>query len=345
MTMLKKFLSFILLFFSGICFCQTSDFLKGESLFKENKVEEAVPYLKNAISQGGNPKAYNYLALSYHKLGMYEESLEVCSEGMKVSGTDKKVLAFNAGNVCFEMEDYYTAERWFSLAIAANRIYAPPVLNRANTELKQNKYLAALEDYKLYLDLSPNDGQKPEIEQLIQLLEGWKKAEEERIAEEKCLKEEEERILAEQKRLDAEEAALTAATAASAAQAEEEKAKAAEEKAKADEALQQQLNEKFAEQARLLEEQREELKKLIEEQKAAQEAQRLENAKRQEETAKWEAENARRAEEEAKRAEEDAARRRKLLEDVAASLQNSGSSNMNAGAEGTVDYGYETELE
>lgn len=344
MTMLKKFLSFILLFFSGICFCQTSDFLKGESLFKENKVEEAVPYLKNAISQGGNPKAYNYLALSYHKLGMYEESLEVCSEGMKVSGTDKKVLAFNAGNVCFEMEDYYTAERWFSLAIAANRIYAPPVLNRANTELKQNKYLAALEDYKLYLDLSPNDGQKPEIEQLIQLLEGWKKAEEERIAEEKRLKEEE-RILAEQKRLDAEEAALTAATAASAAQAEEEKAKAAEEKAKADEALQQQLNEKFAEQARLLEEQREELKKLIEEQKAAQEAQRLENAKRQEETAKWEAENARRAEEEAKRAEEDAARRRKLLEDVAASLQNSGSSNMNAGAEGTVDYGYETELE
>ena len=76
MTMLKKFLSFILLFFSGICFCQTSDFLKGESLFKENKVEEAVPYLKNAISQGGNPKAYNYLALSYHKLGMYEEAIK-----------------------------------------------------------------------------------------------------------------------------------------------------------------------------------------------------------------------------------------------------------------------------
>ena len=57
------------------------------------------------------------------------------------------------------------------------------------------------------------------------------------------------------------------------------------------------------------------------------------------------------AEEEAARAEaeriaaEEAARRRKLLEDVAASLQNTETENMSAGAEGTVEYDYETELE
>ncbi len=320
--MIKKIFSLILLVAGGICFCQSSDFLKGESLFKENKVEEAVPFLKNAISQGGNPKAYNYLALAYHKLGMHEESLEVCSDGMKVSGTDKKVLAFNAGNVCFDMGDYYTAERWYSLAIAANRIYAPPVLNRANTELKQKKFLAALEDYKLYLDLSPNDRQKPEIEQIIALLEGWKKGEDDRLAE--------------QKRIEAEEARISA---------EAERASKEKEAKELDAALQQQLNEKFAEQAALLEAQREELRKLIEEQKAVQEAQRAEAEKRAEEAAKREAESAMRVAEAAKKAEEDAARRRKLLEDVAASLQNSGSSNMNAGAEGTIDYGYETELE
>ena len=336
MTMIKKIFSLILLVAGGICFCQSSDFLKGESLFKENKVEEAVPFLKNAISQGGNPKAYNYLALAYHKLGMHEESLEVCSDGMKVSGTDKKVLAFNAGNVCFDMGDYYTAERWYSLAIAANRIYAPPVLNRANTELKQKKFLAALEDYKLYLDLSPNDRQKPEIEQIIALLEGWKKGEDDRLAEEQRLKNEEARILAEQKRIEAEEARISA---------EAERASKEKGAKELDAALQQQLNEKFAEQAALLEAQREELRKLIEEQKAVQEAQRAEAEKRAEEAAKREAESAMRAAEAAKKAEEDAARRRKLLEDVAASLQNSGSSNMNAGAEGTIDYGYETELE
>ena len=82
-------------------------------------------------------------------------------------------------------------------------------------------------------------------------------------------------------------------------------------------------------------------------QKALLEAQqqRAEAEKRAEEAAKREAESAMRVAEAAKKAEEDAARRRKLLEDVAASLQNSGSSNMNAGAEGTIDYGYETELE
>lgn len=334
--MLKKLFNLTLFFIGGLCFCQSAGFQKGESLFKENRVEEAVPLLKNAISEGNSPKAYNYLALCYHKLGMYQESLEVCSDGMKVAGTDKKVLAFNAGNVCFDMGDYYTAERWYSLAIAANRIYAPPVLNRANAELKQQKFMAALEDYKLYLDLSPNDRQKPEIEQLIAILEGWKKGEEDRIAEEKRLLDEEARILAEQKRLEQEDARL----AAEAARAAKER-----ESRELDSALQKQLEEKFAQQAALIEAQREELKKLIEEQKAAQEAQRLENARREEEAARREIEAAQRATEAARKAEEDAARRRKLLEDVAASLQNSGSSNMNAGAEGTLDYGYESELE
>jgi len=46
-----------------------------------------------------------------------------------------------------------------------------------------------------------------------------------------------------------------------------------------------------------------------------------------------------------RQAAEEAERRKRLLEDVAASLQDSESQNMSAGAEGTVDYGYESELE
>lgn len=317
----------------GTCFAQSADFLKGEALFKENKVDEAIPLLKNAISEGGNPKAYNYLALSYYKLGLFQESLDVCTEGMKAAGTDKKILAFNAGNVCFDMGEYYTAERWYTIAMAANRIYAPPVLNRANAELKQQKFLASLEDYKLYLDLSPNDKQKPEIEQLIALLENWKKAEEDRKAEEERLKIEEALILAEQKRLMEEDAKLAA---------ELEKKKKEEESKELQNSIAEQLNAKFAEQAAMLEAQREELRKLIEEQKAAQEAQRIEASRREEEAAVMAAEKAAAA---AKKAEEDAERRRKLLEDVAASLKNSESSNMNAGAEGSADYGYQSELE
>ena len=104
--------------------------------------------------------------------------------------------------------------------------------------------------------------------------------------------------------------------------------KAAAEKKARDEEKAAELEAKMAEQEARLEQQRAEIERMLQEQKAYQEA----------------ALKAQR-EESAKKAEEDAARRRKLLEDVAASLQNSETSNMTAGAEGTVDYGYESELE
>ena len=69
--MYRKILILFCMLAGGFCVAQSADFLKAEALFKENKVEEAVPLLRNAISQGGNPKAYNYLALAYHKMGMH----------------------------------------------------------------------------------------------------------------------------------------------------------------------------------------------------------------------------------------------------------------------------------
>lgn len=425
------------------------DFLEGEDLFKKNKVQESIPYLKAAISSGKAPKAYVYLSLAYYQQKQYMESLEICSDGMKVSGTDKKVLAFNAGNTCFALEDYDTAEKWYSLAIAANRLYAPPVLNRANCELKQEKYRAALEDYKLYLDLSPNDRQKPEIEKLIALLEGIKKAEDDRIAEEERLKEEEKKLLEEMKRqqmqadferqlqerddvrnaelekqlaerdaanraaleaefekqraelerlIKAQQEALSAREAKDAAEAEE-RIRQAQENA----AAKAELEKKQAELDRLIKEQEKdrevqaalqkaelekkqaELDRLIQEQKADRERESVERQKEQtalqkaemermqaeleqkmlEREKQREAEYARQKEELEKmlneqrqaresnqaaealnrQAEEDAARRRKLLEDVASSLQETETLNQTAGAEGTIDYGYESELE
>ena len=72
----------------------------------------------------------------------------------------------------------------------------------------------------------------------------------------------------------------------------------------------------------------------------------------QAENARIQAENARieaaRLAEEKRLADEKAAeeaRKAKLLEDVASSLNGSSTENMSAGAEGTVGYGYESELE
>lgn len=232
--------------FAGVVLCcvlsaQTANFKQGEELFQNDQPEQAIPYLKKAVTEG-NPKAYIYLSIAYYQVGKYQESIDICSAGMKASGTDKKKIAFNAGNSAFAKGDYAGAETWYTTAITASPTYAEPVLNRANARLDQMKYKDARGDYIHYLELAPDDPQEEQIRILIKLLE-------DQIA--------------------------------------------SDEKAEAD--------------------------KLVEEQRLKEEADRL--------------------------AQEEAERKRKLLEDVANSLQNTETENMTAGAEGTVDYGYESELE
>ncbi len=250
---------------------QSSNFARGEELFLQNKPEEAVTYLKKAYSKKENPKVYEYLSLSYFQLGMYEEGIAVVNAGMKVSGTDKKLLAFNAGNAAFLAGKYEAAENWYTTAIMADGSYSSPVINRANTRIYEGKIADARTDYIRFLELEPNDYRRPEIEEILKEIDNQIAQEEER----------ERARLAEEKRIAEEEARL------------------AEEQRKAEEARQAELERQWAEQ---------------------------------------EAERKRLAEEEAER-------KRKLLEEVAASLQDAETTNMSAGAEDTIDYGYETELE
>lgn len=257
--------------FSTAVFAQESSFAEGERLFRQNKSSLAVPFLEKAIAAGENPKAYNYLALCYFQEGNLKKALDTCASGMEAFGTDKKVLAFNAGNIAFAGEDYENAEKWYTKALVASPSYAPPYLNRGNARLRLGKIDECREDYVKYLELVPDDVQKPQILTLLSLLD-------------------------------------------------EEKERLAREKA-----------EREAEEARL----KEEAERLAEQK-------RLEDEKRREEEARLA--ELKRQEEERKRAEE-AEKRRRLLEDVAASLKQTESENMLAGSEGTIDYEYETELE
>ncbi len=277
---------------------QNSNFLQGEEHFRKNEPAKAIPLLETSITEGGNPRAYIYLALCYYQLERYQDALEVCNKGMLATGTNKKIIAYNAGNISFKMENYGTAEKWYSMALAADATYTPAILNRAQALLKQGRYLESRADYIRYQELAPDNRQYDEIQILIGLLD----KEAERIAaEEEKARQEEIRIQAENARIEAVNAQIAAEAAAKAA-AEEEARIAAE--------------------------------------KAAEEA-RIQKAKAEEE-ARIAAEKAAEAE---RKAKEDAERRRKLLDDVASSLQDAETENMSAGAEGTVDYGYETELE
>ena len=251
----------------------------GYNLFTTNKPAEAIPYLETALNDlAVSPSVYVYLGIAYYQTGKYPESLDIFKRGLSASGTNKRIIAFNAGNSAYAMRDSATAEEMFSLASVADPAFAAPVLNRANARLSQDKLQGALEDYQRYLVLDPYSSQRAEVEAIIRALQGemvYREEEKERLAqEEQRMKEEEARIQAENQRI------------------AEEKAEAARKEAE------RLAAERAAEEARLA-------------------AQR----------------------------EAEAERRRRLLEEVAASLQDTETTVMNAGSEGVIEYEYESELD
>ena len=184
---------------------------EGERLFKINKPSEAVPLLEKDIASGeASPDAYNYLGLAYYQLGQFAQSISVFEKGLGVSGTDKKILAYNAGNAAFASRDYVRADSYYSLALAASPSFTKALLNRANARLNASNFQDALDDYVLYLERERNDPQRGEIQRIIGLLrdEIVRQEEDARIAValEQQRKEEEARLRAEQERIAAEKA-------------------------------------------------------------------------------------------------------------------------------------------
>lgn len=308
--------NFILLFafsiFFSICVFAETD---GEKYFKENNPEAAIQFLEREITLGqASSDAYNYLGLAYYQVGNYKKSVATFEKGLSVQGTNKKILAYNAGNSSFAMGEWEKAENYYSLALAASPSFTKALLNRANARLKQNKLDLSVADYERYIALEVDDPQYDEIERLIALIKRAKARQEEearialekerqRQAEEAALKAEQERLAREKARQE-EEARLEAARiAAEKARIEAEK-KAAEERAE---------RERLRREAEL---------------KAEQE--RLAREREREEA-------------EARAREEE--RKRKLLEELANSLQDTNTQSMTSGAEDMLDYDYESELD
>lgn len=273
----------------------------GEELFMNNKPLEAAPLLEKEIQDGtASVNSYNYLGLSYYQTGNYKRSVEVFQMGLSVPGTNKKILAFNAGNSCYAQKDYKNAIEYFSLALATDKNYGSALLNRANSYLMAENYEKALDDYRQFLVISPEDRQADKIRQMIDALTG-------EIA-----------ALEEQNR-----------------RAEEERLRLEEEERKLQEELARLKAEREAEEARLKAEREAEEARLKAEREAEEERRRAEEKARREEEERILAE---------KRAAE-AERRRKLLEEVANSLQETDSTSMTSGTEDLIEYEMESELD
>lgn len=198
----KKSLFLIIFMCCFLCVFSSENFLMGESLFKENKPEEAIPYLRLAMTEENVDKmVYNYLGLCYYQVGKNQESLDTFLKGTTISGTNKRQLFYNAGNSAYALGQFNRAVEFYSYSLAADGNFSNAVLNRANAYFNLVQYQNAITDYKHYLEIEPTTDQREMILRLIALLEEELVLQEE---EAKRQAEEQERIRIEEERIAAE---------------------------------------------------------------------------------------------------------------------------------------------
>jgi tetratricopeptide (TPR) repeat protein len=148
-------------------------FEKGEALFVQNKPKDAQPLLESALNDDpSNEKTYLYLGIIYQQLGDPQKAIEVLKRGLNVAAAFKDLFYYNMGNDFFSRKDFTSAEDSYTNAIATNHNLAEAYLNRANARLQMKKYGGALADYTLFLQLKPQDPQRPSIEKVMALLRG-----------------------------------------------------------------------------------------------------------------------------------------------------------------------------
>jgi tetratricopeptide (TPR) repeat protein len=170
--MSRKFALVCALLFGAYAAFGASDFFdKGEALFVQNKPQDARPLLESALNDDpANEKIYLYLGIIYQQLGDPQKAIDVLTKGVAISISYKDLFYYNIGNDFFARKDFTSAEQNYNLALAVNKNLSSGYLNRANARLQLKNFPASLSDYVLFLQLQPQDPQRPNIEKVIALL-------------------------------------------------------------------------------------------------------------------------------------------------------------------------------
>jgi tetratricopeptide (TPR) repeat protein len=173
---MKRFLAVFAFFLalssaSTALFGSSEFFDKGEALFVQNRPQEARPLLESALNDDpSNEKTYLYLGIIYQQLGDPQKAIDILKKGLGVASAFKDLFYYNMGNDYFSRKEFAFAEEMYTSAIANNKNLSESWLNRANTRLQMQNYDGALGDYSLFLQLAPQDPQRPAIEKIMALL-------------------------------------------------------------------------------------------------------------------------------------------------------------------------------
>jgi tetratricopeptide (TPR) repeat protein len=168
---MKRIIFLLFLAVSAVGYAASPSFDKGEELYVFNKPAEAKPYLEKAIVEDpSNEIAYLHLGIVYEQLKDPKKAIAVLKRGLNVSTLYKEMFDYAIGNNFFSQGDFTFAEQSYSDAIAANPEFAPAYRDRANARMNLQKYDGAVVDYTEFLQLKPNDPQRPQIEEVLRRL-------------------------------------------------------------------------------------------------------------------------------------------------------------------------------
>jgi tetratricopeptide (TPR) repeat protein len=168
---MKRILFFILLVASTGSYAESPSFKQGEDLYLFDKPEEARPYLEKAIAEDpSNELAYLHLGIVYQQLKDPKKAIAILKRGLNVSSLYTEQFHYDIGINFLSQKEYTFAEQSFTDAIIANPQFADPYLDRANARMELVKYDGAVADYTLFLQLKPDDPQRPRIEELLRRL-------------------------------------------------------------------------------------------------------------------------------------------------------------------------------
>jgi tetratricopeptide (TPR) repeat protein len=147
-------------------------FEKGSALFVQNKPAEARPLLEEALSDDpSNETIYLYLGIVYQQLGNPDKAITILKRGLNIATLHKDLFLYNIGNNFFARGEFTFAEESYTAAVTANRTMPDGYLNRANSRMKLERWADALVDYQLFLQLAPQDPQRPQVEEMVRLLQ------------------------------------------------------------------------------------------------------------------------------------------------------------------------------
>jgi tetratricopeptide (TPR) repeat protein len=144
-------------------FCQLAsaracnDLAEGIAEYNSKNYMNSIRKLTEAISNDqNNREAYLFRGHAYGEIGDFEKAILDYKKAMEIAPENSDVY-FYLGIVYGEKHDYETAISYYSKAIQHNGLYVDAITNRGWMYLALLKYPMAEHDFRLALDLSPEN--------------------------------------------------------------------------------------------------------------------------------------------------------------------------------------------